>query len=155
MKKFIYLFTIIAVFTCTSKNEEKNLEQSDFLTDFTNARIQYFEEYLLKSLSSNTDIKSFQKSFNEDLIRKETTLVLDFKKSMTPYYQVKSSYDVEEDTMLLAKMDEFGEKIIAFDPNIRDNDEIIKQNFLSHLSNEKNLFIESVSNQHNLLTKFV
>lgn len=150
MKKIIYLIAISVIFACTSENEKKDLKQSDVLTEFTNTRIQNFEASLIKSLSTNTDIELFQKSLKEDLIKTEAPLMVDIVQKMSKYNKVKSTYNPEGDTVLINKMNDLKIKVLVFTPNQTDDDETIKQKFLSHLNNEKNLFVESVNSQNDL-----
>lgn len=141
---------LLHFFACTSENEKKDLAKSDVLTEFTNTRIQNFEESLVKSLSTNNDIENFQKSLKEELLKREEPLMLDLEQKMSKYNRVKSTYNPESDTVLIEKMNELKNRVIAFTADESDDNEIIKRKFISHLNNEKNSFVESVNNQNDL-----
>jgi len=151
MKKIIYLIAITAFFACTSDNSsKKRLEQSVILTEYTNTRVQNFEESLIKSLATNTDIEQFKKSLKENLLSKDEPLMVDLEKKMSKYNRAKSTYNPEVDTVLIVKMNELKNSIITFTPNESDDNEIIKQEFISHLNNEKTKFIDTISKQNDL-----
>ncbi|MDD3079968.1 MAG: hypothetical protein PHH37_12825 [Paludibacter sp.] len=147
MKKIIYLIIITAFFACTSQSENEELTESDVLTEFTNTRINNFEESLINSLSTNTDIEKFQISLKENLKQKDESLVLDLEQKMNKYKRAKSTYSPEEDSIIIEKLDELRNNVISFTPDDNDDDETIKRKFLSNLNIEKISFIASVKSK--------
>jgi hypothetical protein len=148
MKTLFYSLILIAIYACTTDTTSKNPSvESEILNTFTNTRIKNFEESLIKALSLTSTKNDFEEVLKTDLIKKENLLTKDFSRKLS---KISSAYNPENDTILNIKILELKDRIISFEPNESDNDDIIKEKFLSYMNNEKEVFIQTINSQDDL-----